>query len=105
MDRRFEDRKNKLVLDARIDKEVDQGVMERLALFSVPYLAGLWRREQKEHLETYLHGLNSQLERKNVEAIAYLHDQERKGLQAFIGQSKWEHDPMLRELSQQIGKE
>ena len=105
MDWRFEARKKKLLLDARIHREVDQGVMERLALYLVPYLTSLWRREQKEHLETYLRGLISRLERKNVESIAYLHDQERKGLQVFIGQSMWEHDPMLRELNQQVGRE
>ena len=47
------------------------------------------RRERKAHMQVYLQGLLSDLERKNVEAIAYLHDQKQRELQHFIGESQW----------------
>ena len=53
----------------------------------------------------YVQGLLSHLDKKNVETIAYLHDQERQALQKFIGQSPWDHQPFLAELTRQIGAE
>jgi SRSO17 transposase len=50
-------------------------------------------------------GLVSNLERKNVEEIAYYHDQERQALQKFIGQVPWDHPPQLLELARQVGAE
>ena len=49
-------------------------------------------------------GLLSDLDRKNGEGIAYLHDQERQGLQKFIGQNPWDHRPLLDELARQVGQ-
>src|SRR4051812_28346711 len=39
---------------------------------------------------------------KDVESIAYLHDRERQGLQKFIGQAEWNHQPLLTELARQV---
>jgi SRSO17 transposase len=50
-------------------------------------------------------GLLSDLDYKNVESIAYLHDQEREPLQDFIGQSPWDHRPWLTELARQVGEQ
>ncbi len=47
----------------------------------------------------------SDLRRKNAEGIAYLHDQERQGLQKFVGQVPWEERPLLTELARQVGAE
>ena len=49
--------------------------------------------------------LLSDLKRKNTESIAYRHDQDRKDLQHFIGQSNWDHQPLIRELARQVGGE
>jgi hypothetical protein len=35
---------------------------------------------------------------------AYRHDQDRKDLQHFIGQSPWDHRPLLQELARQVGQ-
>ncbi len=35
----------------------------------------------------------------------YLHDQERNELQRFIGESQWAYEPMLDELTCQVGRE
>jgi SRSO17 transposase len=51
----------------------------------------------------YLAGLLSDLERKNVESIAYRHDLDRGNLQRFIGWSPWDHEPLVRELARQVG--
>ena len=50
-----------------------------------------------------IHGLLSDLDSKDVESIAYLHDRERQGLQKFIGQAQWDHQPLLTELVRQVG--
>ena len=50
-------------------------------------------------------GLLSKLERKTGEGIAYLHDQQRQGIQKFIGEVPWDHQPMLRTLAAQVGQE
>ena len=67
-------------------------------------MACLHRPEQREHTHTYLSGLLSDVERKNAEAIAYRHDEERQRLQTFIGTASWDHKPLLRELACQVGR-
>ncbi len=42
---------------------------------------------------------------KDAESIAYLHDRERQGIQKFIGQSNWDHRPLIAELARQVGSE
>ncbi len=61
--------------------------------------------EQRRHTVEYLTGLISKLEHKTGEGIAYLHDQERQGLQKFIGLSPWDHSSLLRTLAKQVGNE
>jgi SRSO17 transposase len=62
----------------------------------------LCRQEQGEHAHTYVAGLLSNLERKNVESIAYRHDQDRRALQNFVGCSPWDHEPLMDELVSQV---
>jgi SRSO17 transposase len=105
MERRFEIRKRQLLAECEVHLVVFEGAVERLAEFAKPFLDWLGRREQKKYAQSYLAGLVSDVETKNVESIAYLHDQERHRLQAFVGQSKWEHQPLLDELAIQVGQE
>jgi SRSO17 transposase len=104
MDRRFEVRKAEMLADCKVSPAVFQGIMERLEAFAEPFVARLRRPEQRQHAHTYLGGLLSDVERKNVEAIAYRCDEERQGLQTFIGTAPWEHRPLLQELARQVGK-
>ncbi len=53
----------------------------------------------------YIGGLVSDLDRKNVESIAYRYDQERQNLQHFIGAAEWEHQPVLNELARNVGEQ
>ncbi len=105
MDRRFEVRKQDILKEAEVKPEVAKGMLDRLKKFAEPFVASLGRSERREHAQVYIAGLLSDLERKNVESIAYRHDQERVNLQRFIGLAPWEHQPLLEELASQIGSE
>ncbi len=105
MERRFAARKAALMAECELEAEVLGGMTKRLATFVAPFAEGLWREEQKEHARTYCAGLLSDLQRKNTESIAYRHDQDRKSLQNFIGNSPWDHRPLLEELTEQVRQE
>jgi SRSO17 transposase len=105
MERRFTARRDQLLADAEVDPRIPRGVLARLERFLDPFVELLQRSEQGGHARTYAAGLLSDLEYKNVESIAYLHDQEREPLQQFIGQSPWDHRPWLAELARQVGRE
>lgn len=104
MECRFDLRLRELMEDAIVPPEQLDGMLGRLRQFVDPFGELLCRVEQKRHCYEYLSGLVSCVERKNVESIAYLHDQERCGLQAFIGESPWDERPLIRELTRQIGE-
>jgi SRSO17 transposase len=105
MERRFAARRDQLLADAEVDPRILRGVLPRLERFLDPFVEGLQRSEQGLHAQTYVAGLVSNLKDKNVESIAYLHDQEREPLQQFIGQSPWDHHPWLTELARQVGQQ
>src|SRR5262245_34813143 len=104
MDRRFELRKEALLEEAQVSLNVFRENLERLEKFTAPFAALLVRSEQREHAARFVSGLLSDLDRKNTESIAYRHDQDRKDLQNFIGQSEWNHQPLLMELGKQVGE-
>jgi SRSO17 transposase len=105
MERHFAARRDQLLADSEIDPHILRGVLPRLERFLDPFVDGLQRSEQTRHAQTYVAGLLSDLKYKNVESIAYLHDQEREPLQQFIGQSPWDHSPWLTELVRQVGQQ
>ena len=105
MNRRFEVRKQKILEEAEVKPQVSNGMLKRLKQFIEPFVAKLKRPEPKEHTKMYIAGLLSDLERKNVESIAYRHDQDRQNLQRFIGWASWDHQPLLEELARQVGSE
>src|SRR3954453_3250674 len=101
---RYRLRKQQLLDECEVPPEVFQGGLERLAEFARPFAECLARREQRDHARTYLAGLVSDLRHKTAESIAYRHDQERHGLQHFVGSSTWDHRPLIRELAGQGGR-
>ena len=105
MERRFRVRLDELLEDAEVPPGLLRGVRPRLETFLEPFVASLARPEQRHNAQHYVQGLLSDLDDKNAEAIAYLHDQERQALQKFLGQSPWDHDPLLDELTRQVGTE
>jgi SRSO17 transposase len=105
MERRFEVRKAEILAGCRLNPEEAEGARERLHEFVRPFAEKLWRSEQKEHAREYVEGLVSDLETKNAESVAYLHSIGRKTVQHFLGESGWDHEPMVEELARQVGAE
>jgi SRSO17 transposase len=105
MERRFRVRLDELLDDAVVDPAVLRGMLPRLERFLEPFVASLETAERRSHAHHYVGGLVSDLRRKNVEGVAYLHDEEHQGLQKFIGQNPWEERPLITELARQVGTE
>lgn len=105
MDRRFEVRKQEMLEECEVSPQVFRGVEERLRSFVKPFADLLQSSPQRGHADMYIGGLVSDLERKNVESIAYRYDQERQNLQHFIGTAEWEYQPLLNELARQAGEQ
>src|SRR4051794_10827331 len=103
MERRFATRLQQLLDDAVVTPAVLRDMLPRLQRFVEPFATLLQTPEQRMHLQAYVAGLVSNVERKNVESIAYHHDQDRQALQKFIGQSPWNHQPLVTELARQVG--
>ena len=71
----------------------------RLERFLEPFVV---RREQVEHARTFVSGLLSDLDHRNVESIACRFGYERLPLQHFIGESHWDNGVVRDELVRQI---
>jgi SRSO17 transposase len=89
--------------DAVMRPELLQGMLARLERFVEPFAACLVRNKQRQLAQQYVAGLVSQVEKKNVESIAYHHDTDRQMLQKFIGQYTWDYQPLVDELVRQVG--
>ena len=105
MERRFEIRKREILQQADIKPEVTNGMLKRLEQFVQPFIASLGRPEPRQNAQIYICGLLSDLERKNVESIAYRYDRDRRALQQFVGVAPWGHQPLVEELVRQVGIE
>jgi SRSO17 transposase len=103
MDQRFRVRLEQARQDAEVPPGLLHGLRARLDTFLEPFVASLGSPQQRDHAHDYVHGLLSDLHDKNAEAIAYLHDHQRQGLQKFLGQVPWDDRPLRAELAQQVG--
>lgn len=102
MERRYEARLKEMLGQAQVPCDLVTGLLERLQSFAGPYANALTEPEQRQHTVEYIRGLLSKLDHKTGEAIAYLHDQDRQGIQKFIGHVPWDHQPLLTTLAQQV---
>jgi SRSO17 transposase len=98
-------RLEEMLEDAEVPPELLEDLLPRLNTFVLPFAAALGGTEQQRHATEYITGLLSDLKHKTGEGIAYLLDQERQGLQKFIGLVPWDHHPMLATLADQVGQE
>lgn len=105
MERRFQTRLDELRRDARVPPGLLRGLAPRLDNFLRPFVTALARDEQRDNAGRYVRGLLSNLGAKTAEAIAYLHDRGRQGVQKFVGQAGWDHRPLMAELARQVGAE
>ena len=102
MERRFDERKREIESDAKIDTNALTDSIRHLQQFGTPYFEHFRRSEPRQNAQFFLEGLLSDLPRKNVESIAYRYAQDRNGLQRFIGQTDWDHQPLLHRLAGQV---
>ena len=102
MERRFRTRLEELRDDAVVDPGLLRDLLPRLETFLEPFVEDLLTAEQQTHARHYVAGLVSDLGHKSAEGIAYLYDQERQGLQKFLGQAEWNHSPLLSTLARQV---
>ncbi len=105
MERRYELQLQRMLAQTEVSPELMDGLSGRLESFVEPFAASLLQPEQRRHTAEYLTGLLSKLPRKSGEAIAYLHDRQRQGLQNFVGSIPWDHKPLLATLARQVGEE
>jgi SRSO17 transposase len=104
METEFKSRRQELLDECRMAPQIFGQVMPRLERFMEPFIETLVRKEQVDHARTFLQGLLSDLEHKNVESIAYYFGQERMPLQWFVGVSDWDDKPLREELVRQVGQ-
>ncbi len=105
MERRFEKRKQEMLAECEVSPQVFRGMVDRMIDFVQPFSDLLRHSAQQPHASDYVAGLVSDLDRKNVESIAYRLDQDRGKLQHFIGCAEWDHQPLMLELARQVGQE
>src|SRR3954453_23341802 len=105
MERRYELRLEQMLAQTEVSPELMRGLIERLDIFVEPFARALDQPEQRHHAAEYMTGLLSRLPRKSGEAIAYLHDHQRQGLQNFVGSVPWDHKPLLATLARQVGED
>ncbi len=105
MEARYTRRKNELLQDCQVAPEIFDLVIPRLHHFLEPFVSSLSGHAPLQHARTYVSGLLSDVERKNIESIAYHFGQDRLGLQGFIGWDDWDDTPMRQELLHQVGQQ
>jgi SRSO17 transposase len=105
MERRFLIRKREMLAQCKVNVDKVKELPRELSSFLFPYVWCLSDAEQRQHAHHFCEGLLSNVKRKNTEAIAYEHDQDRRNLQHFIGGSTWNHKPLVDELCRQVGQE
>lgn len=91
--------------DATVQPKLIEDCVERLARFAERYRSCLTRSEQDRHLQMYLEGLVSGLERKSIEPIATEHGVYRRPLQHFVGAGKWSDSISRRDMHQHVEEE
>lgn len=104
MDARFKVRRHELLDECTVAPQVFRDVMPRLERFMESFVAKLVRQEQRQHTMTVVRGLLSDLDRKNVESIAYRFGQDRVGLQRFVGMANWDDQSLRKELVEQVSR-
>ena len=91
-----------MLSDCIVSPNIFTQMVDRLGEFVVPYQQALETEAGQPHVQRYLAGLLSHLNRKNAETIAALVDVERQVIQDFIGTALWDHRPLITVLVGQV---
>jgi SRSO17 transposase len=94
-----------MLAQTEVSPELMQGLFGRLEAFAEPFARSLDQPEQRRHAVESMTGLLSKLPRQSGEAIAYLHENQRQGLQNFVGSVPWDHKPLLVTLARRVGED
>src|SRR5262245_22217747 len=105
MDAQYTTRKQQLLAECQVAPAIFHEVMPRLETFMRPFVRTFCRQEPAHHAHTYVSGLLSELERKNVESIAYRFGHNRLPLQRFVGWAEWDEAPLQQELRRQVAQQ
>ena len=104
MDARYTIRKTQLLDECQVAPEIFEQVIPRLYAFMAPFVKTFQGQIAAQHAKTYVCGLLSDVEHKNVESIAYHFGQSRLPLQGFIGWAEWDDEPLRAELISQVNR-
>ena len=104
MDARYAIRKTQLLDECQVAPEIFEQVIPRLSTFMEPFVKTFQGQVGAQHAKTYICGLLSDVEHKNVESIAYRFGQSRLPLQGFIGWAEWDDEPLRSELISQVNR-
>ena len=99
MEAAYATRKQQLLEECKVAPAIFHQVMPRLAPFMAPFVETFCRQEPSQHAHTYVCGLLSDVERKNIASIAYWFGQDRLPLQRFIGWADWEDEPLRQTMN------
>src|SRR2546425_3080745 len=102
MEARYAFRKSQLLDECQMAPEIFEQVIPRLYTFMKPFVRIFQGQAADHHAKTYVCGLLSNVERKNIESIAYRFGQSRLPLQSFIGWDAWDDAPLREELRSQV---
>lgn len=105
MEAEYATRKQQLLDECQVSPHIFDQVMPRLEAFMAPFVTTFCRQEPSVHAHTYVRGLLSDVERKNIESIAYRFGQDRLPLQRFIGWAEWDEAPLRQELTRQVAEQ
>ena len=85
MEARYAFRKSQLLDECQVAPAMFEQVIPRLYTFMKSFVKTFQGQAADQHAKTYVCGLLSNVERKNIESIAYRFGQSRLPLQGFIG--------------------
>ena len=102
MEARYAFRKSQLLDECQMAPEIFEQVLPRLYTFIKPFVKTFPGQAAAQHAKLYVSGLLSDVERKNIESIAYRFGQSRLPLQGFIGWDAWDDAPLRHELLGQV---
>jgi SRSO17 transposase len=91
-----------LLDECQVAPEIFEQVIPRLYAFMKPFVTTFQGQVAEQHAKTYVCGLLSNVERKNVESIVYRFGHSRLPLQAFIGWDAWDDEPLRAALRRQV---
>jgi SRSO17 transposase len=91
-------RKSQLLDACQVAPEMFEQVIPRLYTFMTPFVSTFQGQTADQQAKTYVSGLLSNVEHKNIESIAYRFGQSRLPLQGFIGCDTWDDAPLRGEL-------